>query len=52
MQLGREFIELTEYLTPKEAQFLPTPQQRSLVFQHIAIAVSDMDKAYQHLQRT
>lgn len=46
MQLGSEFIELTEYLTPKGRSFPSDSRSHDRWFQHIAIAVSDMDKAY------
>jgi catechol 2,3-dioxygenase-like lactoylglutathione lyase family enzyme len=51
MQLGSEFIELTEYLTPKGKPFPVDSRSHDRWFQHIAIAVSDMDKAYQHLRK-
>ncbi|NJL42349.1 MAG: VOC family protein [Pseudanabaena sp. SU_2_4] len=51
MQLGNEFIELTEYLTPKGRPIPVDSRSNDRWFQHIAIAVSDMDKAYQHLRR-
>jgi len=51
MQLGREFIELTEYLTPKGRPMPPDVKPNDQVFQHIAIIVSDMQKAYAHLRR-
>ena len=51
LQLGEERITLTEHLTNK-GRFIPS-DSRSFDhwFQHIAIAVSDMDKAYEHLRR-
>jgi len=51
MQLGSELIELTQYLTPKGRPIPTDSRSNDLWFQHIAIAVSDMDKAYQHLQK-
>lgn len=51
MQLGNEFIELTEYLTPKGKPIPVDSRSNDRWFQHIAIAVSDMDKAYQYLRR-
>jgi catechol 2,3-dioxygenase-like lactoylglutathione lyase family enzyme len=51
LQLGNEFIELTEYLTPKGRPIPIDSRSNDRWFQHIAIAVSDMDKAYQHLRR-
>lgn len=50
LQLGREVIELTQYLTPR-GRPIPVPSQSNdLWFQHIAIVVSDMDAAYQRLR--
>ena len=46
MQLGDEFIELTEYLAPKGRLIPMTARSNDRSFQHIAIIVSDMDKAY------
>lgn len=51
MQLGNELIELTEYLTPKGRPIPIDSRSNDRWFQHIAIAVSDMDKAYQHLRQ-
>ncbi|MFB2834920.1 VOC family protein [Floridanema evergladense] len=51
MQLGNEFIELTEYLTPKGRPIPIDSRSNDRWFQHIAIVVSDMDKAYQHLRK-
>ena len=51
MRLGNEFIELTEYLTPKGR---PTPvdsRSNDRWFQHIAIITSDMEKAYALLRQ-
>jgi catechol 2,3-dioxygenase-like lactoylglutathione lyase family enzyme len=51
LRLGDETIELTEYLTPK-GRAIPTdmrPNDRS--FQHVAIIVSSMDRAYDRLRR-
>ncbi|NEQ18614.1 MAG: VOC family protein [Microcoleus sp. SIO2G3] len=50
MQLSSESIELTEYLTPKGRPIPVDSRSNDHWFQHIAIAVSDMDKAYQHLR--
>jgi len=50
MKLGEETIELTQYLAP-EGRPIPTDwRSNDQAFQHIAIVVSDMDKAYQHLR--
>jgi catechol 2,3-dioxygenase-like lactoylglutathione lyase family enzyme len=51
MQLGDELIELTEYLTPKGRPIPIESRSHDRWFQHIAIVVSDMDKAYQHLRQ-
>lgn len=51
MELGSELIELTQYLTPKGRPIPADSRSNDRWFQHIAIAVSDMDKAYQHLQQ-
>ncbi|OLP16359.1 glyoxalase [Leptolyngbya sp. 'hensonii'] len=51
MQLGREFIELTEYLTPQGRPIPPDSRSHDRWFQHIAIVVSDMDKAYARLRQ-
>jgi catechol 2,3-dioxygenase-like lactoylglutathione lyase family enzyme len=50
MQLGNESIELTEYLTPKGKPIPIDSRSHDRWFQHIAIAVSDIDRAYQHLR--
>jgi catechol 2,3-dioxygenase-like lactoylglutathione lyase family enzyme len=51
MRLGEEFIELTEHLTPKGRPLPVDSRSHDRWFQHIAIIVSDMDKAYQWLRR-
>src|SRR5438445_458003 len=51
MQLGDEFIELTEYLTPKGRPIAVDTRSNDRWFQHIAIIVSDMDHAYQWLRQ-
>src|SRR5678815_2626494 len=51
MQLGDEFIELTDYLTSGGRSIREDARSNDLSFQHIAIVVSDMDKAYQHLRK-
>ena len=50
LQLGDEFIELTEYLTPKGRPIPVDSRSNDLWFQHIAIIVSDMDRAYRRLR--
>ena len=46
MKLGDEFIELDEYLAPKGRPIPADSRSNDRWFQHIAIIVSDMDKAY------
>jgi catechol 2,3-dioxygenase-like lactoylglutathione lyase family enzyme len=50
MRLGDELIELTEYLAPKGRPIPADSRSNDQWFQHIAIVVSDMDKAYQQLR--
>jgi len=50
MKLGDEFIELTEYLAPRGRPIPVDSRSNDQWFQHIAIVVSDMDKAYQQLR--
>jgi catechol 2,3-dioxygenase-like lactoylglutathione lyase family enzyme len=52
MRLGDEFIELTEYLAPKGRPIPLDARSNDRSFQHIAIIVSDMDKAYAWLRQT
>jgi catechol 2,3-dioxygenase-like lactoylglutathione lyase family enzyme len=51
MQLGDEFIELTDYLTSGGRTIPEDAKSNDLFFQHIAIVVSDMDKAYVQLKK-
>lgn len=51
MQLGDEFIELTDYLTSGGRSIPEGQKSNDLSFQHIAIVVSDMDKAYAQLRK-
>src|ERR1051325_5740725 len=50
MRLGDETIELTEYIAPKGRPIAVDSRSNDQWFQHIAIVVSDMEKAYQHLR--
>ena len=50
MRLGHESIELTQYLAPEGRPIPVDWRSNDLWFQHIAIVVSDMDQAYQHLR--
>lgn len=51
MRLGDEFIELTEYLAPKGRPIPVDSRSNDGWFQHIAIIVTDMDRAYAWLRR-
>jgi catechol 2,3-dioxygenase-like lactoylglutathione lyase family enzyme len=51
MRLGEEFIELTEYLAPKGRPIPVDSRSHDRWFQHIAMIVSDMDRAYQWLRQ-
>jgi len=51
MQLGDEYIELTDYLTTGGRCIPDDQKSNDLSFQHIAIVVSDMDKAYAVLKK-
>ena len=50
LQLGEQTIELTEFITPKGRPIPPNLRSLDRAFQHIAIVVSDMEKAYQQLE--
>lgn len=50
LKLGDETLELTEYLTPQGRPIPVDSRSNDRWFQHIAIIVSDMDKAYAHLR--
>ena len=52
MKLGEESIELTEYLAPKGRPVPVDSRSNDRWFQHIAIIVSDMDKAYAWLRQS
>ncbi|HXU37694.1 MAG TPA: VOC family protein [Blastocatellia bacterium] len=51
MKLGDEFIELTEYLTPRGRPIPVESRSNDRWFQHIAIITTDMDRAYAWLRR-
>jgi catechol 2,3-dioxygenase-like lactoylglutathione lyase family enzyme len=51
MRLGDEFIELTEFLAPEGRPIPVDSRSNDRWFQHIAIIVSDMDKAYGWLRQ-
>lgn len=50
LRLGTEEIELTQYLAPEGRPIPADSRSNDLWFQHIAIAVADIDKAYAHLR--
>jgi catechol 2,3-dioxygenase-like lactoylglutathione lyase family enzyme len=51
LKLGGESIELTEYLAPKGRPIPVDMRSTDRWFQHVAIIVSDMDRAYQRLRQ-
>ena len=50
LRLGQEQIELHEYLAPKGRPIPPDARSNDKAFQHVAIIVSDMAKAYARLR--
>ena len=50
LRLGGESIELKEFLTPQGRPMLADSRSNDRWFQHIAIIVSDMDRAYRILR--
>lgn len=51
LQLGDEFIELTDYLTTGGRSIPEDQKSNDLSFQHIAVVVRDMDKAFRHVKK-
>ncbi|MEO1339771.1 MAG: VOC family protein [Cyanobacteria bacterium J06635_13] len=51
LQLGEEYIELIQYLDLEAKPIPKDSQSNDLWFQHLAIVVKDIDRAYQHLQK-
>jgi hypothetical protein len=51
LKLGEELIELTQYLSTKGQSIPPDSSSNDLWFQHIAIVVSNMQKAYEYRHR-
>jgi catechol 2,3-dioxygenase-like lactoylglutathione lyase family enzyme len=51
MKLGDESIELAQFLAPRGRPIPPDSHSNDLWFQHIAIIVSDMDRAYAVLRQ-
>ncbi|HSB35858.1 MAG TPA: VOC family protein, partial [Thermoanaerobaculia bacterium] len=50
LRLGDETLELTEFLAPKGRPVPPDARSNDRTFQHVAIVVSDMAKAYARLR--
>jgi catechol 2,3-dioxygenase-like lactoylglutathione lyase family enzyme len=50
MKLGAECLDLTEYLAPRGRPAPPDARSNDRWFQHVAIVVSDMDRAYSALR--
>ena len=51
LQLGKEFISLTQFLAPRGRPIPVDSKSNDGWFQHIAIVVSDMEQAYAHLRK-
>jgi len=51
MRLGNGFIDLTQYSIPKGKPIPPDSASNDLWFQHLAIVVSNMEKAYERLRQ-
>lgn len=51
LKLGEEEIELVDYLTAGGRSIPDDARSNDLIFQHIAIVVSNMDKAYLELRK-
>ena len=50
MQLGNEYVDLTQYLAPPGRPIPADSRSNDLWFQHIAIVVRDMDQAFEKLR--
>jgi catechol 2,3-dioxygenase-like lactoylglutathione lyase family enzyme len=50
MQLGNEYVDLTQYLAPPGRPIPVDSRSNDLWFQHIAIVVRDMDQAFKKLR--
>ena len=50
MQLGNEFLDLTQYLAPPGRPIPLDSRSNDLWFQHAAIVVRDMDEAFERLR--
>jgi len=50
IQLGNEYVDLTQYLAPPGRPIPADSRSNDLWFQHIAIVVRDMDQAFEKLR--
>jgi catechol 2,3-dioxygenase-like lactoylglutathione lyase family enzyme len=50
MQLGSEYLDLTQYLAPPGRPIPVDSRSNDLWFQHVAIVVRDMDQAFEKLR--
>src|SRR5882724_2402530 len=50
MQLGNEYLDLTQYLAPPGRPIPADSRSNDLWFQHVAIVVCDMDQAFERLR--
>ena len=50
MQLGNEYVDLTQYLAPPGRPIPADSRSNDLWFQHIAIVVRDIDQAFEKLR--
>jgi catechol 2,3-dioxygenase-like lactoylglutathione lyase family enzyme len=51
LQLGDEYLDLMQFLAPEGRPLPVDSRSNDRWFQHVAIIVSDMDRAYSHLRR-
>jgi catechol 2,3-dioxygenase-like lactoylglutathione lyase family enzyme len=51
LALGEQRLDLTDYLAPEGRDFPADSRSNDHWFQHVALVVSDMDRAYEHLRR-
>lgn len=51
LRLGEEQVELLQFLAPRGRPAPPDSKSNDGWFQHIALIVSDMDRAYRHLRK-
>ena len=51
LQLGDEYLDLMQFLAPEGRPLPVDSRSNDRWFQHIAIIVSDMDRAYAHLRK-